>query len=142
MTLFTRNVNRQTCCRHVALRSNRATHFVGTIDHFAVGVPSFTLHRHRGDLTVEANIKTHFQKALVKYISRYVSSFQLMSAQIKEVKCKPSAETRVLAREGFHVSKVEEDRPTQPSVKGCRRGKHATKRGTSFAVDLHVLAQQ
>ena len=24
-----------------------------------------------------------------------------------------------LAREGFHVSKVEEDQPTQPSVKAC-----------------------
>ena len=39
---------------------------------------------------------------------------------------KPSTETEALAREGFNVSKVEEDRPTQPSVKACRQGEHAT----------------
>ena len=53
----------------------------------------------------------------------------------KALKCKPSAEMRPLAREGFHVNKVEEDRPTkQPSVKGYRQSKHATKWGTSFPV--------
>ena len=36
-------------------------------------------------------------------------------------------DARTVAREGFHVSKVDEDRPTQPSVKGWRQGKHATK---------------
>ena len=36
----------------------------------------------------------------------------------------------------FYVSKVEEDWPTQTSVKGSRRGKHATKRGPFFAVYL------
>ena len=46
---------------------------------------------------------------------------------INEMKSTPSAEMRSLAGERFHVSKVDEDRPTQSSVKGCRQGKHATK---------------
>ena len=56
----------------------------------------------------------------------------------KAPKCKPSAETHLLAREGFHVkAKLRKTALyTQSSVKGCRRGKHATKSGTSFAVHL------
>ena len=44
---------------------------------------------------------------------------------INEMKSTPSAEMRSLAGERFHVSKVDEDRPTQSSVKCCRQGNYA-----------------